>query len=111
MGPVGRRKALKVEGDLDYVKLDDRWNHEFTDAARESIDTRYPPFGALRERRLTQGELTFRTGTADQLPVGLLGWFRASEDRPLRRRILRRRSPLTGRPQHDERERLPRPGD
>jgi len=79
----------QIEGEIGYFGLADWWLAAFTDAERKYIERRYRPLGSgEKERPLTQGKITYSTGSAVSLLTALATWFQGPKDRQLARRIL-----------------------
>jgi hypothetical protein len=70
-----------VKGELRYFGLSDWWVQQFTSVERDHIETVFQPMslGGGSERPLTQGEISWSSGTATKVLSGLLGWFRKTE--------------------------------
>jgi tetratricopeptide (TPR) repeat protein len=88
-------KALKVEGQLGYFNLADWWLSAFSLEEREYIEQVFQPLESQPDSRpLTQGKISYSSGTAVQLLSSLAGWFKKPKDNHIAQKILHKAEEL-----------------
>lgn len=82
----------KVEGEIGYFNLTEWWLSTFTEVERNHIESVYRPLGCSLDdetpRPLTQGQISWSSGSASKLLYGLASWFYNPVDRYIAHRIL-----------------------
>lgn len=82
-------KKPQVKGDIGYYKLQDWWFSAFSQEERDHIEDIFHPMGSdPNSKPLTEGEISWSSGTATQLLHSLAGWFNNPRDREIAKKII-----------------------
>lgn len=84
----------KPAGQIKYFGLSDWWSATFTkDEQKKIVSIFQPPGGS--GNNLTEGDITFSSGSATSLLSGLSGWFKNEQDRTIAYRMLEKAEALS----------------
>lgn len=88
-------KKPEIKGNLGYYGLEDWWLNAFTQEERNHIEHVYQPMGLdTNSKPLTEGEITWSSGTAAGLLHALAGWFNNPRDREIAKKIINKAEEL-----------------
>ncbi len=87
LGFLGKKNEIK--GEIGYFGLQDWWLTAFTQEERDHIEEVFHPMGAdPTSRPLTEGDISYSSGTATGLLQALAGWFNNPRDREIAKKII-----------------------
>ncbi len=83
------KKKPEVKGKIGYFGLQDWWLSAFTQQERSHIEEVFHPLGSNPDAKpLTEGEISWSSGTAPGLLHALAGWFNNPRDREVAKKII-----------------------
>lgn len=82
-------KSKEIKGEIGYFKLQDWWITTFSEAERKHIEEVFQPLGLnSQEKPLTEGDISYSSGTASGLLNALAGWFNRPNERHIAIRLI-----------------------
>ena len=83
----------KPGGQIEYYGLTDWWLATFSPQERKDIGEIFQPIG-FSKNGLTEGEISYTSGSATQLLYSLAGWFNDKSQRTISYRLLKKAEEL-----------------
>jgi tetratricopeptide (TPR) repeat protein len=88
-------KNKEVKGEIGYYGLQDWWLSAFTEEERNHIEDVFHPLGSNQnDKPLTEGDISYSSGTSAGLLHSLAGWFNSPRDREIAKKIIEKANEL-----------------
>jgi tetratricopeptide (TPR) repeat protein len=88
-------KKKEIKGEIGYFGLQEWWVTELKQEERDHIEEIFHPLGSEpNDKPLTEGEISYSSGTAVGLLHALAGWFNNPKDREIAKKIIEKANEL-----------------